>query len=88
MNAKIIFKDLKDKEFLDNISLETPIFVDYINIDSVKGKKEGWKILNYYGTTKLPFVELELDREENRYKPFYSENGNAIFQLINYLNNI
>ena len=88
MNAKIIFKDLKDKEFLDNISLETPIFVDYINIDSVKGKKEGWKILNYYGTTKLPFVELELDNEKDRYKPFYSENGNAIFQLINYLSNI
>jgi hypothetical protein len=88
MNAKVIFKDLKDKEFLDNISLETPIFVDYINIDSVKGKKEGWKILNYYGTTKLPFVELQLDKIENRYKPFYSENGNAVFQLINYINNL
>ena len=88
MNAKVIFKDLKDKEFLDKINLETPIFVDYINIDSVKGKKEGWKILNYYGTTKLPFVELQLDEIENRYKPFYSENGNAVFQLINYINNL
>ena len=44
--------------------------------------------MNYYGTQTFPFVELELDKLENRIHPFYSERGNAIGQLINYLNNI
>ena len=85
MTVKIVFKDLKDKEFFDLIDLKTPIFVEFINIDTVKGKKEGWKLMNYYGTTTFPFIELEID-ESNRI-PFYSEKGNAIKQFINYINN-
>jgi hypothetical protein len=85
MNVKIVYKDKKDKEFLDKINLETPIFVEYIDIETKKGKKEGWKLMNYYGTSIFPFVELEID-ESNRI-PFYGERGNAIGQLINYLNN-
>jgi len=88
MKVKIIFNNIKDKEFLDSINLEIPFFVEYIDINTVKGKKDGWKLMNYYGTQTFPFVELELDNEKDRYKPFYSENGNAIFQLINYLSNI
>jgi len=85
MTAKIVFKDLKDKEFFDLVDLKTPIFVEFINIDTVKGKKEGWKLMNYYGTTTFPFIELEID-ESNRI-PFYSERGNAVGQFINYINN-
>ena len=88
MNVKVVYKDLKDKEFFDLVDLKTPIFIEFINIDTLKGKKEGWKLMNYYGTTTFPFVELELDKLENRLLPFYSERGNAIGQLINYLNNI
>jgi hypothetical protein len=88
MNVKVVYKDLKDREFLDKISLETPIFVEYIDINTAKGKKEGWKLMNYYGTSTFPFVELELDKLENRLLPFYSERGNAVGQLINYLSNI
>lgn len=84
MTAKIVFKDLKDKEFFDLVDLKTPIFVEFINIDTVKGKKEGWKLMNYYGTTTFPFIELEID-ESNRI-PFYSERGNAVGQFINYIN--
>ena len=85
MNVKIVYKDKKDKEFLDKIDLETPIFVEYIDINTLKGKKEGWKLMNYYGTTTFPFVELELDKD--KLIPFYSERGNAIGQFINYINN-
>ena len=85
MNAKIIFESLKDKEFLDLVDLKTPVFIEFIDINTTKGKKEGWKLMNYYGTTTFPFVELELD-ESNRI-PFYSERGNAIGQFINYMNN-
>jgi hypothetical protein len=88
MTATVVYKDLKDKEFLDKINLEIPFFVEYIDINTVKGKKEGWKLMNYYGTQTFPFVELELDKSENRLLPFYSERGNAIGQLINFLNNI
>jgi hypothetical protein len=85
MNVKVVYDNLKDKEFLDNINLETPIFVEYIDINTKKGKKEGWKLMNYYGTQLFPFIELEID-ESNRI-PFYGERGNAVGQLINYLNN-
>lgn len=85
MNVKIVYKNLKDKEFLEIVDLETPVFVEFIDIKTSKGKKEGWKLMNYYGTTVFPFVELEID-ESNRV-PFYGERGNAINQLINYLNN-
>ena len=84
MNVKVVYKNTKDKEFLDKIHLETPIFVEYIDIESRKGKKEGWKLMNYYGTTTLPFVELEVDSDSKI--PFFGERGNAIGQLINYLN--
>ena len=85
MNVKIVYKDEKDKEFLDNINLGTPIFVEFIDINTLKGKKEGWKLMNYYGTTIFPFVELEID--ESSKIPFYGERGNAIGQFINYINN-
>lgn len=88
MNVKVVYKDLKDREFLDKINLETPIFVEFIDINTRKGKKEGWKLMNYYGTSTFPFVELELDKLENNLLPFYSERGNAVGQLINYLNKI
>lgn len=88
MNVKIVYKDLKDKEFLDKINLKTPIFVELIDINTRKGKKEGWKLMNYYGTTIFPFVEIELDTESNNKIPFFGERGNAIGQLINYLNDL
>ncbi len=85
MNVKVVYDNIKDKEFLDKISLETPIFVEYIDINSKSGKKDGWKIMNYYGTKKFPFIEITL--EDNTEIPLYSERGNAVGQLINYLNN-
>ena len=85
MNVRVVYKDLKDKEFLDKINLETPIFIEYIDVNTKKGKSEGWKIMNYYGTRTFPFIEVETD--EDKLLPFYSERGNAIGQLINYLNN-
>ena len=85
MNAVVVYDNIKDKELLDKINLKVPFFIDYIDINTTKGKKEGWKIMSYYGTRMFPFVELEID-ESNRI-PFYSERGSAIGQLINYLNN-
>lgn len=84
MNVKVVYKSLKDKEFLDIVNLKAPIFIEFIDINTRKGKKEGWKLMNYYGTQLFPFVELEID-EFNRI-PFYSEKGNAIGQFINYFN--
>ena len=82
MNVKIIYSNEKDRELFNLNDLKFPIFVEYINMNTIKGKKEGWKILNYYGTSKTPFVELDSSI------PFYSENGNAIYQLINYINTL
>lgn len=86
MNAKIVYKEYKDRELLDLNNLIIPIFIEYIDITTRKGKKEGWSILNYYGTTQTPFVELQLDNE--KCIAFYSEKGNAIYQLIKYVNDM
>lgn len=85
MLVKLVYKDIKDKEYFENITLSNTVFIEYIDINTLKGKKEGWKLMNYYGTSTFPFIELEKD---NIKIPFYSENGNAINQLINYDRNI
>ena len=66
------------------LEFQQPFFIDYIDMNNLKGRKDGWKLLNYYGTTTLPFIELEVDKDTKI--PFYSEKGSAINQLINYFN--
>jgi hypothetical protein len=85
MQINIIFNNLKDKELFDLFDLTTPYFVEYIDVNTTKGKKEGYKLLNYYGSKKLPFVVLNNNEDK---KIFYSDSGsNAIVQLINYFKN-
>ena len=81
--VKLIYKDNKDKELFELLEFNVPVFIDYINMNTLNGIKEGKKILGYYGTSKVPFIEI---LEDNQRIPFYSENGNPIYQIKNYLN--
>lgn len=81
---KLVFNNKQDKELFNSLEFEQPFFIEYIDMNSIKGRKDGWKILNYYGTSKLPFIELQIDKDT--VIPFYSERGSAINQLISYFN--
>lgn len=85
MIVKLVYKDNRDRDFINLLDFKVPIFIEYINVNTNKGKKEGWKLMNYYGTTMFPFIELEIS-EDNKV-PFYSENGYSINQLHKYLTN-
>lgn len=56
-------------------------------IDSLSksGKKESWKLKNYWGAKLDPFVFIE--KHKKPIKVFYSEAEDTIDSLIKYLNN-
>ena len=85
MNAVVVYDNIKDKELLDKINLGVPFFIDYVNMNTVKGKKEGFRIKGPWSAKLNPFIEL-YDDENKIIKVFYSETGNACNQLISYLN--
>ena len=88
MEAIVIYDNKKDRELLDLIYIEFPIFMHYIDFNSKDGRKEAYKIKSHWGAIKNPFAIL-VDNDGNPIKVFYSDakGDSAIYQLINYLNN-
>lgn len=85
--VKIVFDKKEDKELVMLIDSLAPYFVDFIDMNTSSGRKEGFSIMNYWSAKKLPFVVVEEDGSEALPKVFYSEIGsNAVNQLIKYLN--
>jgi len=84
MNAIVVYDNIKDKELLDKIHLRVPFFINYVNMNTVKGKKEGFRIKGPWSAKLNPFIELYENNEI--IQVFYSEKGNACNQLISYLN--
>lgn len=84
MNAIVVYDNIKDKELLDNINLEVPFFVEYVNMNTKNGKRQGIKIKYHWGAKLNPFIELYENNEI--IQVFYSEKSNACNQLISYLN--
>jgi len=60
--------------------------IQLIDSRTKKGKKEAWKLKSHWGAKIDPFV-LVTNNENVPIKAFYSEAGNSIFNLINYLDN-
>lgn len=85
MNAIVVYDNIRDKELLDNVNLEVPFFVEYINLNTKSGKKQGFLIKSNWGAKLNPFIEL-YDDDNKIIQVFYSEKGNACNQLISYLN--
>lgn len=85
MEAIVIYENKKDREFLDLIDSKIPIFIRYIDYNTIEGRKEAYKVKSHWAARMNPFVVVQEDEEI--IKVFYSESGkNAIQQLINYLN--
>lgn len=87
MKAIIVYDDNKDRELLNLIDSRFPIFVEYINYNSLKGRKEAYKVKSHWGARKNPFVVVK-DDNDSILKIFYSETDNAIHQLINWLSSM
>lgn len=86
-SVKVIFENKQDKELVMLTDSLTPYFIDFIDMNTINGRKAGFKELNYWSAKKLPFVVLTEDNSETLPKVFYTEIGsNAVNQLINYLN--
>lgn len=65
-----------------NLELNLPN-IRLIDLNTSKGKKEGWKLKSYYGAKQDPFAVI-LDNKKT-VKAFYSEAEDVIESLTNYL---
>lgn len=84
MIATVVYDDKRDRELLELVDSKFPIFIHYINFNTTDGRKEAFRVKSHWAAKTNPFVVVE-EREEI-IKVFYSESGNAIQQLINWLN--
>ena len=84
MEAIVIYDNDKDREHLELVDSKFPIFISCIDFNTLKGRKEAYKIKAHWGAKLNPFVVVK--DNEKVLKVFYSERDNAINQLINYLN--
>ena len=84
MEAIVIYDNKKDRELLDLIDSKFPIFIEYIDYNTVNGRKEAFKVKSHWSAKMNPFIVVQ--DGEKIIKVFYSEKNNAINQLINFLN--
>jgi hypothetical protein len=84
MEAIIIYDNKKDRELLDLIDSKVPIFIKYIDFNTVEGRKEAYQVKSHWAARMNPFVVVS--EEDKAIQVFYTESGkNAVQQLINYL---
>lgn len=80
-----IFLTYTDKTEIEQVIDNKSITFHFIDILSKKGKKEGWKLKNYWGAKKDPFSVVLEDTKPIRV--FYSESENVIESLNNFIIN-
>lgn len=86
MIANIVYNNPNDKELIKLIEFKNPVFVNFIDFNSLKGRKESYKVKGKYAARANPFIEL-LDDNKELIKAFYSEEKNACNQFIEWMNN-
>jgi hypothetical protein len=84
MEVTVVYNNKRDREFLDLSESKLSIFVEYINSNTKNGKKKAYQIKSEWGAKLEPFVVVTENNEI--VKTFYSEESNAIQQLISWLN--
>lgn len=78
----IVFNDEKQIEKVRELDNGSLTFC-YIDICTKKGKKEGWNLKNHWGAKLDPFVIVY--KEDKPVKAFYTETGDFIEELTEYL---
>lgn len=80
-----VFLTYTDKLEIEQVIDDKSITFHFIDILSKKGKKEGWKLKNYWGAKKDPFAAILEDSKT--IKVFYSEAENVIESLNKFITN-
>lgn len=67
-----------------NTVIPTNFFVHYLDENSLKGKRESYKLKNMYGTKTSPFALIKIDGKP--IKAFYSEDKSCnLDNIINFI---
>lgn len=83
LNITIVYNDDKQLELLKKEEFSTSPFFTFIDERNHQGRKDGFKLKNYWGTRLCPLVEIK--NKDKVIKVFYSEDRDAVEQLIEYL---
>lgn len=83
LNVTIVYNNNEQLESLKKEEFSASPFFTFIDERTREGKKLAWKLKNFWGTKLSPLVEVAIDNKVE--KVFYSENGDPIKQLIDYL---
>ena len=81
----VIYDDDKDRKLIELVPNKVPVFINFINFNTVDGRKEAYKIKSHWAAKMNPFVEI-LNEDDTIDKVFYSEEINAAQQLITWFN--
>ena len=84
MTVYIVYNDDKQLKKIKGETFKVSPFFEFIDERKSQGKKEAWKRKSFWAAKMTPFVEIYDGPVVE--KVFYSESGDAIEQLINYLN--
>ena len=78
----VTINPLDEKRLIEELSDD--VFIQTHYLDTLHGKKSGWKVLNEFGTTKIPFICVK--HKGTIIKCFYSDNSeDVISDFINWL---
>lgn len=77
----IVYDDPSHKELVDMINFKKQTFIHWFDINTLEGRKKGFKLKGQYGAKKNPFVIVE--ENDQLQKVFWSEGkDDAINQLV------
>lgn len=88
ISATLVYDKDSDKELFLNSNLRIAPTIELCNMNTLDGRKKGFKIKGVWSAKKNPFIVISEDN--NPIKCFYSENdfeNNAIIQFINEYSN-
>lgn len=86
IDITIVIDDEKDKELFYKIETKFPVFINFVDSNSLQGRKEAYRIKSPWAAKANPFVIVTT--KDKVLKVFYSDakGDNAIYQLIKWLN--
>lgn len=80
----IVYDDPSHKELVDMIDFKKQTFIHWFDMNTLEGRKKGFKLKGQYGAKKNPFVVVE--ENDQLQKVFWSEGkDDAINQLIKWV---
>lgn len=83
----IVYDDPSHKELVDMIDFKKQTFIHWFDMNTVEGRKKGFKLKGQYGSRKNPFVIVE--KNDQIEKVFWSEGeDDAVNQLIKWATDI